>query len=227
MNPNHFLAVSIEYLFGSRNNWQEHAGIGKTMVSSSMINHVVTSLGRRLEEVPVGFKWFVDGLSNGSMGFGGEESAGASFLRLDGRAWSTDKDGLIMCLLAAEMEAASGKSPSERYAELTTRFGEPSYKRVDAAATLEQKVKLSKLTVEDVTATELAGEQIEKIETHSQAGGALGGVKVSTKSSWFAARPSGTESVYKIYGESFVSTDHLDLVLSEAQSLVDEVISVG
>ena len=227
MNPNHFLAVSIEYLFGSRAGWQEHAGVGKTMVSSTMINHVVSSLGRRLEEVPVGFKWFVDGLSQGTLGFGGEESAGASFLRLDGRPWSTDKDGLIMCLLAAEMEAASGKSPSERYAELTTKFGEPSYKRVDAAATLEQKAKLSKLAVSDVTARELAGESIEKVETHSQAGGALGGVKVSTRSAWFAARPSGTEDVYKIYGESFVSADHLDVVLAEAQLLVDGVISAG
>ena len=227
MNPNHFLAVSIEYLFGSRAGWQEHAGVGKTMVSSTMINHVVSSLGRRLEEVPVGFKWFVEGLSWGTLGFGGEESAGASFLRLDGRPWSTDKDGLIMCLLAAEMEAASGKSPSERYAELTTKFGEPSYKRVDAAATLEQKAKLSKLAVSDVNAKELAGESIEKVETHSQAGGALGGVKVSTKSAWFAARPSGTEDVYKIYGESFVSADHLENVLAEAQSLVDGVISAG
>ena len=175
----------------------------------------------------MGFKWFVDGLSQGTLGFGGEESAGASFLRLDGRPWSTDKDGLIMCLLAAEMEAASGKSPSERYAELTTKFGEPSYKRVDAAATLEQKAKLSKLAVSDVTARELAGESIEKVETHSQAGGALGGVKVSTRSAWFAARPSGTEDVYKIYGESFVSADHLDVVLAEAQLLVDGVISAG
>ena len=227
MNPNHFLAVSIEYLFGTRTGWQEHAGIGKTMVSSTMINHVVGNLGRRLEEVPVGFKWFVDGLSQGSLGFGGEESAGASFLRTDGRPWSTDKDGLIMCLLAAEMEAASGMSPSERYAELTTKFGEPTYKRVDAAATLEQKSKLSKLAVSDVTAKELAGESIEKVETHSQGGGALGGVKVSTKSAWFAARPSGTEDVYKIYGESFVSADHLEVVLAEAQSLVDGVISAG
>jgi phosphoglucomutase len=224
MNPNHFLAVSIEYLFESRSGWNEDAGIGKTMVSSSMINRVVESLGQRLVEVPVGFKWFVDGLTQGSIGFGGEESAGASYLRLDGRPWSTDKDGLIMCLLAAEMEAASGDSPSERYAELTSRFGEPSYKRVDAAATLEQKSKLAKLSVSDVSAKTLAGEEIEKIETHAQSGGALGGVKVSTKNSWFAARPSGTEDVYKIYGESFISSDHLDKVLEEAQSLVDGVI---
>ncbi|MDP5025623.1 MAG: phosphoglucomutase (alpha-D-glucose-1,6-bisphosphate-dependent) [Aquiluna sp.] len=227
MNPNHFLAVSIDYLFGTRTGWQEDAGVGKTMVSSTMINHVVESLGRRLEEVPVGFKWFVDGLSQGSLGFGGEESAGGSFLRLDGRPWSTDKDGLIMCLLAAEMEAASGQSPSERYADLTAKFGEPSYKRVDAAATLEQKAKLSKLAVSDVVAKQLAGENIEKVETHSKAGGALGGVKVSTKNAWFAARPSGTEDVYKIYGESFVSAEHLDVVLAEAQSLVDGVISAG
>ena len=227
MNPNHFLAVSIEYLFGSRNGWNEGAGIGKTMVSSSMINKVAQSLGQNLVEVPVGFKWFVDGLSNGSLGFGGEESAGASFLRLDGSAWSTDKDGLIMCLLAAEMEAANGLSPSERYAELTTRFGEPSYKRIDAAASLEQKNRLSKLSVQDVTATSLAGETIQLIETHAVTGGALGGVKVSTKNAWFAARPSGTEDVYKIYGESFISEQHLDEVLAEAQSLVDGVISSG
>ncbi len=207
--------------------WNEGAGIGKTMVSSSMINKVAQSLGQNLVEVPVGFKWFVDGLSNGSLGFGGEESAGASFLRLDGRAWSTDKDGLIMCLLAAEMEAANGLSPSERYAELTTRFGEPSYKRIDAAASLEQKSRLSKLSVQDVAATSLAGEAIQLIETHAVTGGALGGVKVSTKSAWFAARPSGTEDVYKIYGESFISEQHLDEVLAEAQSLVDGVISSG
>jgi phosphoglucomutase len=227
LNPNHFLAVSIEYLYNTRSGWNEGAGVGKTMVSSSMINRVVESLGQNLVEVPVGFKWFVDGLTTGSIGFGGEESAGASFLRLDGRAWSTDKDGLIMCLLAAEMEAANGQSPSERYAELTTKFGEPSYRRVDAPATLEQKAKLSKLAVSDVAAKSLAGEEIQKIETHAVSGGALGGVKVSTKNAWFAARPSGTEDVYKIYGESFVSGEHLDQVLAEAQLLVDGVISEG
>jgi phosphoglucomutase len=227
MNPNHFLAVSIQYLFSSRSGWNEGAGVGKTMVSSSMINRVVESLGQNLVEVPVGFKWFVDGLTQGTLGFGGEESAGGSFLRLDGRAWSTDKDGLIMCLLAAEMEAANGLSPSERYAELASRFGEPSYRRVDAPATLDQKSKLSKLSVSDVSASTLAGEKIEKVETHAVSGGALGGLKVSTKNAWFAARPSGTEDVYKIYGESFVSSDHLDQVLSEAQSLVDGVISEG
>jgi phosphoglucomutase len=227
MNPNHFLAVSIDYLYGSRTKWPSDAGVGKTMVSSSIINKVVADLGRKLVEVPVGFKWFVDGLSHGSLGFGGEESAGASFLRLNGGPWSTDKDGLIMCLLAAEIQAATGISPSERYAQLTNKYGEPSYKRVDAAATLDQKARLSKLQASDVSASSLAAEPIEKVETHSEAGGALGGVKVSTRNAWFAARPSGTEDVYKIYGESFTSPEHLEQVLSEAQSLVDEVISSG
>lgn len=227
MNPNHFLAVSIDYLFGSRPEWGEGAGVGKTMVSSSMINRVVENLGQKLVEVPVGFKWFVQGLTDGTLGFGGEESAGASFLRLDGRTWSTDKDGLIMCLLAAEVEAVTGTSPSERYAELTHQHGEPSYRRIDAAANLEQKAKLSKLAVADVTAKELAGEEITQVETNASSGGALGGVKVSTANAWFAARPSGTEDVYKIYGESFVSAEHLDQVLAEAQSLVDSVISSG
>lgn len=225
MNPNHFLAVSIDYLYKSRKGWNENSAVGKTMVSSSIINKVVEHLGQKLIEVPVGFKWFVAGLSEGSIGFGGEESAGASFLRLDGQPWSTDKDGLIMCLLAAEMEAANRVSPSERYAQLTQEFGEPSYRRVDAPATLSQKTKLAKLTANDVAATKLAGEQIMQIETHATSGGALGGVKVSTENAWFAARPSGTEDVYKIYGESFVSEEHLDQVLAEAQSLVDAVIS--
>ncbi len=225
MNPNHFLAVSIDYLYKSRKGWNENSAVGKTMVSSSIIDKVVEHLGQKLIEVPVGFKWFVEGLSEGSIGFGGEESAGASFLRLGGQPWSTDKDGLIMCLLAAEMEAANRVSPSERYAQLTQEFGEPSYRRVDAPATLSQKAKLAKLTANDVAAKKLAGEQIMKIETHATSGGALGGVKVSTENAWFAARPSGTEDVYKIYGESFVSDQHLDQVLAEAQSLVDAVIS--
>ena len=225
MNPNHFLAVSIDYLYKSRKGWNETAAVGKTMVSSSIINRVVEDLGRKLIEVPVGFKWFVPGLTSGDIGFGGEESAGASFLRLDGRPWSTDKDGLIMCLLAAEMEAANRLSPSERYAELVSDFGEPHYKRVDAPANLTQKAKLSKLTSDDVKAKSLAGETITKVETHAQSGGALGGVKVTTQNAWFAARPSGTEDVYKIYGESFVSEQHLGEVLSEAQSLVDAVIA--
>ncbi|MEY3625150.1 MAG: hypothetical protein RL696_531, partial [Actinomycetota bacterium] len=225
MNPNHFLAASIHYLFGERDGWDENAAVGKTMVSSSIIDKVVSSLGRKLIEVPVGFKWFVSGLSDGSIGFGGEESAGASFLRRNGQAWSTDKDGLIMCLLAAEIEAVTSKSPSELYADLTRIHGEPSYRRVDAPATLEQKSTLSKLSANEVSATTLAGESISNIETHASSGGALGGVKVSTQNAWFAARPSGTENVYKIYGESFKGDQHLEQVLAEAQSLVDSVIS--
>ncbi len=225
MNPNHFLAVSIDYLFRARDGWDETAAVGKTMVSSSIINRVVADLGRRLVEVPVGFKWFVPGLSDGSVGFGGEESAGASFLRLNGQPWSTDKDGLIMCLLAAEIEAVTGMSPSEKYAELTKTYGEPAYTRVDAPADLKQKATLSKLSADDVAARTLAGEQITAIETKAPSGGALGGLKVSTENAWFAARPSGTENVYKIYGESFNGEQHLSQVLTEAQSLVDSVIS--
>jgi len=225
MNPNHFLAVAIEYLFSHRPNWSPTAGVGKTMVSSSMINRVVESLGRELVEVPVGFKWFVPGLSDGSLGFGGEESAGGSFLRRNGKSWSTDKDGLILCLLAAEIQAVTGKSPSQRYADLTSRFGSPSYKRVDAPADIAQKAALSKLSQADVSATELAGDPILAIETHAPGGGALGGLKVSTADAWFAARPSGTEDVYKIYGESFKSEAHLAQVITEAQSLVDSAIS--
>ncbi len=225
MNPNHFLSVAIEYLFHRRDGWDEHSGIGKTMVSSSMINLVAADLGRKLVEVPVGFKWFVPGLVSGEVAFGGEESAGASFLRKDGQPWSTDKDGLIMCLLAAEIEAVTGLSPSERYAELTKRHGEPHYKRVDAPADLEKKAKLSKLSEKDVAATEIAGDAITNIETSASSGGALGGVKVSTEKSWFAARPSGTESVYKIYAESFKGSEHLEQVLEQAQSIVDSAIS--
>ncbi len=225
MNPNHFLAVAIEYLYSNRPHWSQAAGVGKTMVSSSMINKVTAELGRPLVEVPVGFKWFVSGLSDGSLGFGGEESAGGSFLRKNGTAWSTDKDGLILCLLAAEIQAVTGKSPSERYADLTARFGAPSYKRVDAPADLAQKSALSKLSKSDVSATHLAGDAIVAIETHAPGGGALGGLKVSTAQAWFAARPSGTEDVYKIYGESFKSDEHLAQVLAEAQSLVDGAIT--
>jgi phosphoglucomutase len=225
MNPNHFLAVSIEYLFTHRPGWSGSAAVGKTMVSSSMINKVVAGLGRTLIEVPVGFKWFVPGLSDGSLGFGGEESAGGSFLRRDGKSWSTDKDGLILCLLAAEIQAVTGQSPSQRYTELTSRFGTPSYRRVDAPADLSQKAKLSKLSQSDVSAKTLASDQITAIETHAPSGGALGGLKVSTADAWFAARPSGTENVYKIYGESFKSEEHLAEVLSEAQLLVDSAIS--
>lgn len=225
MNPNHFLAVSIDYLFTHRDGWDADAAVGKTMVSSSIIDKVVARLGRRLIEVPVGFKWFVPGLSDGSVGFGGEESAGASFLRLNGQSWSTDKDGLIMALLAAEIEAVTKLSPSEYYAELTQDFGAPSYKRVDAPANLDQKARLSKLSASDVAAGSLAGETITAIQTSAPAGGALGGVKVSSESAWFAARPSGTENVYKIYGESFKGAAHLETVLAEAQQIVDAVIS--
>lgn len=225
MNPNHFLVASIDYLFRNRQGWSEEAAVGKTMVSSSLIDRVVEATGRKLIEVPVGFKWFVSGLSSGSLGFGGEESAGASFLRLNGQPWSTDKDGLIMCLLAAEIEAVTGTSPSERYAQIARELGEPSYRRVDAPATLDQKAVLSKLDASAVEATELAHESIIKIETSAMSGGALGGIKVSTKNAWFAARPSGTEDVYKIYGESFRGEQHLGEVLAEAQLLVDEAIS--
>ena len=225
MNPNHFLAVSIDYLFREREGWDEFAGVGKTMVSSSMIDRVVSDMGRKLIEVPVGFKWFVPGLSDGSIGFGGEESAGASFLRKTGTAWSTDKDGLIMCLLAAEIEANTGDSPSELYAELTRKHGEPQYRRIDAPADADQKAKLSALSEKDISSSEIAGEKITKIETAAASGGKLGGVKVSTTNSWFAARPSGTESVYKIYGESFNGSGHLGKLLAEAQSVVDAAIS--
>ena len=225
MNPNHFLAVSIDYLYRSRHGWGDHAGIGKTMVSSSIINKVAESLQRKLVEVPVGFKWFVEGLQSGELGFGGEESAGASFLRLNGQPFSTDKDGIIMCLLAAEIEAVTRYSPSEKYAELTGEFGEPSYRRIDAPATLEQKKILAALSESDIKASDLAGELIENIETKAANGGALGGVKVTTENAWFAARPSGTEDVYKIYGESFNGSEHLEQVLQEAQSIVDAVIS--
>ena len=225
MNPNHFLAVCIDYLYNHRPGWASDAAVGKTMVSSSIINKVVAQLGRRLIEVPVGFKWFVPGLIDGSVGFGGEESAGASFLRLDGTDWSTDKDGLILALLAAEITAVTGKTPSQRYAELTEQFGAPAYERIDAPATLEQKAKLGKLSATDVTATQLAGEEITAILTHAPGNSAaLGGLKVETKNAWFAARPSGTENVYKIYAESFLGQEHLKLVQIEAKKLVDAVL---
>jgi phosphoglucomutase len=225
MNPNHFLAVSIDYLYRNRSGWNPNAAVGKTMVSSGIIDRVVESLGRKLIEVPVGFKWFVPGLIDGSVGFGGEESAGASFLRVNGQAWSTDKDGLILALLASEIKAVTGKSPSEHYAALTAKFGAPAYERIDAPATLEQKSKLGKLSASAVTASQLAGEAITKIETHAAGNGAaLGGLKVSTQNAWFAARPSGTENVYKIYGESFLGADHLTQVQIEAKALVDGVL---
>jgi phosphoglucomutase len=225
LNPNHYLAASIAYLLGGvRLDWPEGAGVGKTMVSSSIIDRVVDGLGRRLEEVPVGFKWFVGGLIDGTLAFGGEESAGASFLRRNGRAWSTDKDGLILCLLSAEMTARTGKDPGRMYAELTERYGAPVYRRIDAPATPEQKQVLGKLSPDDVTATDLAGEPIREVLTAAPSGAPLGGVKVVTGNGWFAARPSGTEDVYKLYAESFNGTEHLERILEEAQAVVDAAL---
>lgn len=226
MNPNHFLAVAIEYLFTHRPEWRADARVGKTMVSSSMINHVVTALGRQLWEVPVGFKWFVPGLVDGSVGFGGEESAGASFLRFDGTVWTTDKDGILLCLLAAEILSVTGTTPSTRYRELVKRFGDSAYERVDAPATREQKARLGKLDASSITATELAGDPITATLTHAPGNGAaFGGLKVQTEFAWFAARPSGTEDVYKIYAESFRSPEHLTLVQAEAKRIVDAALS--
>lgn len=225
MNPNHYLAVAIDYLYRNRGGWREDAGVGKTLVSSSIIDRVAESLGRRLDEVPVGFKWFVPGLLDGSIGFGGEESAGASFLRMDGSAWTTDKDGIIMALLAAEITARTGKTPSQRYRELTEQFGDPVYQRIDAPANREQKAALKKLSPEQVTADTLAGEPITAKLTEAPGNGApVGGLKVTTENAWFAARPSGTEDVYKIYAESFKGEEHLKRVQQEAKALVDSVI---
>jgi phosphoglucomutase len=225
MNPNHYLAVAIRYLYTHRPQWRSDAAIGKTLVSSSMIDRVAASLGRRLWEVPVGFKWFVPGLVDGSVGFGGEESAGASFLRLDGTAWTTDKDGILLALLASEILAVTGKTPSQLYAELVEEFGDPAYERVDAVASKEQKARLGKLSGDDIAATELAGEPITAKLSHAPGNGAaIGGVKVTTASSWFAARPSGTEDVYKIYAESFKGPEHLKLVQAEAKRIVDAAL---
>ncbi|WP_053846170.1 phosphoglucomutase (alpha-D-glucose-1,6-bisphosphate-dependent) [Streptomyces sp. NRRL B-24085] len=221
MNPNHYLAVAISYLYAHREQWPAGAGIGKTLVSSSMIDRVAADLGRTLVEVPVGFKWFVDGLSDGTIGFGGEESAGASFLRRDGSVWTTDKDGIILALLASEITAVTGKTPSQHYAGLTDRFGAPAYARVDAPATREEKALLGKLSPSQVTADTLAGEPVTEVLTEAPGNGAaLGGIKVATANAWFAARPSGTEDVYKIYGESFLGPDHLSRVQEEARSVV-------
>ncbi|MEV7968073.1 phosphoglucomutase (alpha-D-glucose-1,6-bisphosphate-dependent) [Sphaerisporangium sp. NPDC088356] len=221
MNPNHYLAVAISYLWSHRPGWPDAARVGKTMVSSGMIDRVVADLGRELYEVPVGFKWFVPGLLDGSLGFGGEESAGASFLRRDGSIWTTDKDGIILALLASEIVAVTGRSPSEHYADLVGRFGEPAYARVDAPATREEKAALSRLSAGDVTADTLAGEPVSAVQNSAPGNGAaLGGIKVSTESAWFAARPSGTEDVYKIYAESFKGPDHLAQVQEEARTLV-------
>ncbi|MGW5402223.1 phosphoglucomutase (alpha-D-glucose-1,6-bisphosphate-dependent) [Streptomyces sp. NPDC003952] len=221
MNPNHYLAVAISYLFSHRERWPAGAGIGKTLVSSSMIDRVAQDVGRPLVEVPVGFKWFVDGLSDGTLGFGGEESAGASFLRRDGSVWTTDKDGIVLALLASEITAVTGKTPSQHYAGLTDRFGAPAYARVDAPASREEKALLAKLSPHQITADTLAGEPVTSVLTAAPGNGAaLGGIKVSTANAWFAARPSGTEDVYKIYGESFLGQDHLSQVQEEARSVV-------
>ncbi len=225
MNPNHYLAVAIDYLFGHRTDWPQGAAIGKTLVSSSMIDRVAQRLGKRLLEVPVGFKWFVPGLLDGSVAFGGEESAGASFLRRDGSVWSTDKDGIILCLLASEMTAVTGTTPSERYRELTREHGDPAYARVDAPATREQKAVLAGLSPEQVTATELAGEPVvDKLTAAPGNGAAIGGLKVTTASGWFAARPSGTEDVYKIYAESFQGPEHLARLQEEAREVVSAAL---
>lgn len=221
MNPNHYLAVAIEYLYANRPGWRADAAIGKTLVSSTMIDRVADSLGRRLWEVPVGFKWFVPGLIDGSVAFGGEESAGASFLRFDGTAWTTDKDGIILALLASEILAKTGKTPSQHYAELTRRFGAPSYQRIDAAASKAQKAALGKLDGSAITADTLAGEPIiARLSAAPGNGAAVGGVKVVSASAWFAARPSGTEDVYKIYAESFLGSEHLARVQAEAKLIV-------
>ncbi|MDY0113362.1 MAG: phosphoglucomutase (alpha-D-glucose-1,6-bisphosphate-dependent) [Corynebacterium sp.] len=225
MNPNHYLAVSIDYLFANRPGWAADTAVGKTLVSSSMVDRVVADLGRKLVEVPVGFKWFVPGLMDGTVGFGGEESAGASFLRHDGTVWSTDKDGLIMDLLAAEILAVTGKTPSQRYTELADKFGAPAYARTDADANREQKAILKKLSPEQVTADSLAGEPITAKLTEAPGNGAaIGGLKVTTENAWFAARPSGTEDKYKIYAESFKGADHLKQVQAEAQDVVSQVL---
>lgn len=226
MNPNHYLAVAIEYLYTHRPDWPADAAIGKTLVSSSMIDRVAESLGRTLVEVPVGFKWFVPGLIDGSVGFGGEESAGASFLRKDGAVWTTDKDGILLCLLASEIRAVTGKSPSQLYAELVKRFGDPAYERTDAAASAAQKAALGKLDGDAISATELAGEPIvAKLSSAPGNGAAVGGVKVATEHAWFAARPSGTEDVYKIYAESFKGPEHLAEVQAEARRIVDAALA--
>jgi phosphoglucomutase len=228
MNPNHYLAVAINYLFGARSGWPQKAAVGKTLVSSSIIDRVAASLNRKLLEVPVGFKWFVDGLLDGSLGFGGEESAGASFLSQNGQAWSTDKDGLIMGLLAAEITAKTGRDPGQHYGDLTNRFGAPVYERIDAPATPDQKAILAKLSPDQLQATELAGEKIEaKLTTAPGNNAPIGGLKVVTKNGWFAARPSGTENVYKIYAESFMGEDHLKRIQKEARELISHTFAAA
>jgi phosphoglucomutase len=224
--PNHYLSVAIFYLFQHRPKWRKEATIGKTVVSSQMIDRVTAKLGRKLYEAPVGFKWFVDGLLDGSLGFAGEESAGASFARLDGAVWTTDKDGIVPALLAAEITARMGRDPGEIYTELTREFGEPAYDRVEAPATPDQKQLLAKLSPQQVKLTELAGEKIQTVLTHAPGNGApIGGLKVVAENGWFAARPSGTEDIYKIYAESFGGADHLRRILEEAQAIVNESLA--
>ena len=226
LNPNHFLSAAIAYLFGGARDWAPSVAVGKTLVSSAMIDRVTADLGRRLLEVPVGFKWFVDGLVDGSVGFGGEESAGASFLRRDGTVWTTDKDGIIACLLAAELTARSGHDPGVAYGQLTERFGAPAYRRIDAPATKAEKAVLGRLSADQVTATSLAGDEISSVLTTAPGNGAaIGGLKVATANGWFAARPSGTEDVYKIYAESFRGEEHLGRLIEEAQALVSTVLA--
>ncbi|QQG27412.1 alpha-D-glucose phosphate-specific phosphoglucomutase [Pectobacterium carotovorum] len=228
MNPNHYLAVAINYLFQHRPQWGQSVAVGKTLVSSAMIDRVVADLGRKLVEVPVGFKWFVDGLYDGSFGFGGEESAGASFLRFDGTPWSTDKDGIILCLLAAEITAVTGKNPQQHYDELAQRFGAPSYNRIQASATHAQKAVLSKLSPEQVSASTLAGDPITARLTAAPGNGAsIGGLKVMTENGWFAARPSGTEEAYKIYCESFLGVEHRERIEKEAVEIVSAVLATA
>jgi len=226
LNPNHYLAVSIQYLLTNRPEWPATAAVGKTLVSSGIIDRVVEDLGRRLMEVPVGFKWFTPGLFDGSCCFGGEESAGASFLRRDGTVWTTDKDGILLGLLAAEITARTGKDPGKHYEAMTARFGAPVYTRIDAAATPEQKERLKKLSPAAVTATELAGEPIRARLTSAPGNNAsIGGLKVVADSGWFAARPSGTENVYKLYAESFKGASHLAAIVEQAQEIVRRALA--
>ncbi|HSD29950.1 MAG TPA: phosphoglucomutase, alpha-D-glucose phosphate-specific, partial [Vicinamibacteria bacterium] len=226
LNPNHYLAVAIGYLFANRPGWRKDAAVGKTLVSSSMIDRVAKDVGRRLAEVPVGFKWFVDGLADGSLGFGGEESAGASFLRKDGTVWTTDKDGILLDLLACEIRAVTGKDPGELYRGLEARFGSPAYERIDAPATREQKAALGRLSPDAVKADTLAGELIVARLTRAPANDApIGGLKVVTENGWFAARPSGTEDVYKLYAESFKGRDHLKRIQDEARAIVKAALA--
>jgi phosphoglucomutase len=226
MNPNHYLSVAIRYLFSHRPGWKPDAAVGKTLVSSSLIDRVAAKLGRKLVEVPVGFKWFVSGLLDGSLGFGGEESAGAAFLRRDGSVWTTDKDGIIMNLLAAEMLARTSRDPAQLYRELTRELGDPAYARIDAPATPEQKALLSKLSPDQVQMTDLAGDRIiAKLTTAPGNGAPIGGLKVVTQHGWFAARPSGTEDVYKLYAESFRGVDHLRRIQEEARTVIAKIIT--